>query len=62
MPAVRPPIFTIARPFVVDALLPVESTIGIMERIVVELVIKIGRRRVAPASTRAVLSSIVIRY
>ncbi|MFR4781463.1 MAG: hypothetical protein ACLUAR_00050 [Pilosibacter sp.] len=33
------------------------ATIGIMERIVVELVIKIGRRRVAPASTRAVLRS-----
>lgn len=54
--------FTIARPFVVDALLPVESTIGIMERIVVELVIKIGRRRVAPASTSAVLRSIVNLY
>ena len=45
-----------------NSVLPVERIIGIMERIVVELVIRIGRKRVAPASTSAVLRSIVIRY
>ena len=56
--AVRPPISTIARLFVVVPL----NAIGIMETTVVSVVIKIGRIRVAPASIRAVSRSIVPRY
>lgn len=41
---------------------PVASAIGIIERMVVILVIRIGRIRVAPASMSAVRRSIVERY
>ena len=53
---------TMARPWVVEPLLPPPMAMGIMERIVVRLVIRMGRRRVAPASMSAVLNSMVPRY
>lgn len=56
--AVRPPISTIARLFVVVPL----NAIGIMETTVVSVVIRIGRIRVAPASIRAVSRFMVPRY
>ena len=62
IPADRPPIFTTARPWVVEPLLPRASAMGIMDRMVVRLVMRMGRSLVAPASIRAVFMSMVIRY
>ena len=53
---------TTASPWVVEPLLPMARAIGIMDRMVVRLVIRMGRSLVAPASMRAVLRSMVILY
>ena len=45
-----------------EPLLPMARAMGIMERIVVRLVIRIGRSLVAPASIKAVFKSMVSRY
>ena len=60
--AVRPPILTRARPCVVEPLSPRARAMGTMDTTVVRVVIRIGLRRVAPASTRAVFKSISLRY
>ena len=57
--AVRPPIFTRARPWVVSPESPSASAIGSMDSTVVRVVIRMGRRRVAPASIIAVSISMV---
>ena len=60
--AVRPPMLTSASPWVVEPLSPKASAMGTMATTVVRVVMRIGLRRVAPASTRAVFRSISLLY
>ena len=53
MEAVRPPMITSAIPCIMTPLSPSPSPMGIMDRIVVNVVIRIGRRRVLPEATSA---------
>ena len=58
MEATRPPIITRAMPCIISLFLPIPSPMGSMERMVVRVVIRIGRRRMAPASISASSSGI----